>query len=271
MMKIPTLVCLLFLRCGFSQEGQTTHFYFVRHGETHRNQQGERISGQEDGPIAQLNDTGRMQADMVGKQLAEQLADQILWIYTSPLGRALETATIIAGYFPKATLTKEPRLMEYNHGRYDTIRFQLRNQLCLAKYEEIERQGIPLDRFYKWKLRWSDLIEYNPNLTETPLEGTPENALEVFERVTHVIEELSEKHQGQKILLVTHAGIIKTMIIEAENRDKEGPLPMYFESAPSTSHLPSNCSVTHFEKKENTPLLLIKNKNTDTETVSKKQ
>lgn len=268
-MKTPLLIGLLFLHVGFSQESRSTHFYFVRHGQTYRNQQGERISGQEDGWIAQLTDAGRMQADLLGKQLSEQFSEQISWIYTSPLGRARETATIIAGYFPKAILIQEPRFMEYNHGKYDTIRFQLRNQLCLAKYEEIERQGIPLDRFYKWKLRWSDLIEYDSSLTETPHEGIPENAMEVFNRVNEAIEGLSQKHPGEKILVVSHAGVIKTLVTEAANRDKEEPLPMYFETPPGVPILPSNCSVTHFEKRENLPLLLINNESTHTETASK--
>ncbi len=239
---------------------QPTKLYFVRHGETHRNKVGEKISGQEDGPAAQLNETGRKQADQLGKKLAELYSGKIAVIYTSPLGRSRETAQIIAGYFSNIDIVEDPRLMEFNHGKYDTMDFKLRNQICQMQYEAIEEEtaktGEILDRFFKWRLRLSDLIAYDSKMTEIPLEGIPETALEVLARVNLVLQEITHSYPGKIVLLVTHAGIIKTIGIEAESRQRADtkPIPMYFEATPGFTVLPGNCSITYFEKTPNTPL-----------------
>ncbi|MBL3700666.1 histidine phosphatase family protein [Leucobacter luti] len=66
----------------------------VRHGETDWNRAG-RIQGRTEVP---LNDTGRAQAAATARALAEATADPGGWrgIRASPLGRAIETARIIA-------------------------------------------------------------------------------------------------------------------------------------------------------------------------------
>ena len=66
-----------------------TRFFLVRHGETEWNRI-HRIQGSSDIP---LNDTGRAQALNVGGVLSRHRFDLIV---SSPLSRAMETATIIA-------------------------------------------------------------------------------------------------------------------------------------------------------------------------------
>ena len=74
----------------------------VRHGETDWNRQ-RRIQGTSDIP---LNETGRGQAAVTGRALAAHARTGGAWhgIVASPLGRAMETAQIIA----TATRAKKP-------------------------------------------------------------------------------------------------------------------------------------------------------------------
>jgi uncharacterized phosphatase len=67
-----------------------TLLYLVRHGETDWNRQ-RRIQGSTDIP---LNATGRDQAARTARLLGRRSWDAIL---TSPLSRAVETASIISG------------------------------------------------------------------------------------------------------------------------------------------------------------------------------
>lgn len=238
----------------YAENQKKTLVLGVRHGETHRNKVGERISGQENGAAAQLNETGREQADNVGRELAKRYpVEKIAAIYTSTLQRCQDTASIIGSHFPEVPVYSDPRLMEFNHGKYDTYPFKLRNQTCAEKYQQIEqdagKEGVVLDPYFKWKLRFTDLIELKPGMTETPKEGEPENALEVLGRVQEVIKDIQKKHPGKIVIVVSHAGVIKTLGIESIWREKafSTPRPMYFEATPSFNLLPSNCSVTHFE------------------------
>jgi len=64
-------------------------FFFLRHGQTDWNAQG-RIQGHTNTP---LNDTGRAQARAAAGLLADRTIARII---SSPLDRALKTATIVA-------------------------------------------------------------------------------------------------------------------------------------------------------------------------------
>ena len=66
----------------------TTRLYFVRHGATPRTAEN-RFSG---AAGVDLSDEGRRQAGLLAQRLAN---DDLCAAYTSPLSRALETATIL--------------------------------------------------------------------------------------------------------------------------------------------------------------------------------
>ena len=72
--------------------------YLVRHGESEWNRIG-RIQGRLESP---LTGTGRAQAAALGRMLREVLPDPGIDIVASPLERAFETATIIAGELGRA-------------------------------------------------------------------------------------------------------------------------------------------------------------------------
>lgn len=88
--------------------------YFVRHGESEANVK--KIASGSEFDVA-ITDKGRMQAKQAGEELKSK---NIQLIISSPLSRAIETATIIAetiGYNPKKILTS-PYFVERNFGIY---------------------------------------------------------------------------------------------------------------------------------------------------------
>ncbi len=92
--------------------------YLVRHGQTEMNLQG-RIQGQGDAPLIEA---GKSLAAKIGRKLAEEIGSANALIFTSPLGRATQTAEIIAEFLPReAPVTEDARLAEVNLGEWDGL------------------------------------------------------------------------------------------------------------------------------------------------------
>lgn len=90
--------------------------YFVRHGETEWNLQG-RYQGQMDSP---LTSRGERAVALVGEMLSQELVGRAepIKTYVSPLGRAQQTAAILAKN-NKMIFIKEDRLREVSLGALD--------------------------------------------------------------------------------------------------------------------------------------------------------
>jgi probable phosphoglycerate mutase len=90
-------------------------FYLARHGETEWNAAG-RYQGAKDSP---LTARGRAQALQTGRKLAATCTAALpLRAYVSPLGRARETADLIAKSVP-LEIHVEPRIAEISAGVWD--------------------------------------------------------------------------------------------------------------------------------------------------------
>lgn len=153
--------------------------YLVRHGETDWNR-ARRIQGSTDIP---LNDTGREQAATTGRLLARRRWDAI---YSSPLSRAAETASIIAG-----EVGLEPPV--------------LIDELVERNYGEAEGLADP------------ELARRFPGDTPVPGRETRE---EVAARVLPALVELAERHPDEAIVVVAHGGVIRSVlgVIDPEGR-----------------------------------------------------
>lgn len=92
--------------------------YLLRHGQTQFNAE-KRLQGHCN---SALTEKGKQQATAVGCSLAKEIEDTSGWvIYSSPLGRTMETATIVAkqlGMDPN-DIHQDARLMEYNLGDWE--------------------------------------------------------------------------------------------------------------------------------------------------------
>lgn len=161
----------------------TTELYLVRHGETDWNRQ-RRIQGSTDIP---LNDAGREQARETGRALGRRPFDGI---FSSPLGRALETARIIAGEVGLPDPAVIDALVERNYGEAEGMGF-----------DEIER-------------RW-------PDRTAVPGQESRE---QVVERVLPALRDLARAHPGRSLIVVSHGGAIRSVLAAADPDGAHGTI-----------------------------------------------
>jgi probable phosphoglycerate mutase len=148
-----------------------TELILVRHGETDWNFS-KRIQGSTDVP---LNDTGRAQAAATADRLADETWHAVV---TSPLGRARETARIIAGRLGLGEPQVDERLVERAYG---------------------EAEGMDA----------AVLAERFPGM-----EGVPglERRSDVTRRVLPALESIALEHPGERVLIVAHGGVIGSLV-----------------------------------------------------------
>ncbi len=182
----------------------TTRFCIVRHGETAWNAE-QRVQGQLDIP---LNATGRWQAQALGAALAGTQFDAVV---CSDLLRAVETAQLTQtnggeaensqstalrlrsgsavlsrhyAPFPTGEIKTNVNLRERHYGKFQGLKYVDAQQQFPADFAaHLERH---LDFAY----------------------GSGES-LQVFAlRASEVMNTLAEQHQNQRVLVVTHGGVL---------------------------------------------------------------
>jgi len=159
-----------------------TRLYLVRHGETEWNKVS-KIQGRTD---IELSDEGIKQA----KQLAKRLTgEDINFIYSSSLKRALRTAEIIADY-----------------KRCGIIKSENYHEICLGPWEGMTINEIQERYREHFRAYREDPANFN-------LPGA-ETFLNLTERTYNSIIKIVSKHKGKNILLVSHGTAIKAAIIK---------------------------------------------------------
>ena len=175
-----------------------TRFLLVRHGETDWNRE-KRIQGHTDVP---LNDTGIEQATAVANYIAGYERD-VAAIYSSDLQRARVTAETIARKYNLA-VSADACLREGYMGQAQG--------LLVAEYEErfgATRKTLDeshTDIFVRW------------NYSEVP-DSEPRNS--VLKRVHGHMAKIAQIHENKTVVLVTHAGVIRTLILASIAHDRE--------------------------------------------------
>ncbi len=178
-----------------------THIFLMRHALTVWNLAG-RIQGHHDTPLAP---DGERQIAAWRTALDGWVLDRF---YCSDLGRARTTADWL-NQSHRLPLSEEPRLREQDWGRW-TGRIQRR-----LKQEEPEAYTRQTSR--GWQFR--------------PPGG--ESQLEVLERALAALRDIIARHPGERILVVTHEGVLKCLVYHLAIRDGCGQKPV----APAPYHL----------------------------------
>jgi probable phosphoglycerate mutase len=172
-------------------------FIVIRHGETAWNAQG-RIQGHLDSP---LNEEGLAQALLVGERVGAEPFDHL---YCSDLGRALQTAQPIADRTGKQPSVTD-RLRERSLGIFQG----LTGAECERAHPEHYR------RFH----------------ARDPDHAMPggESIRELYRRVSSFFEELATRHAGQRVVAVTHGGVLDALYRHVTSTPLERPrdFPIY--------------------------------------------
>ena len=142
-----------------------------------------RIQGSSDIP---LNGTGRAQADATGRALAGGRFDAV---FASPLSRALDTARIIAEHLGLGEPGTLPAVAERQYG---------------------EAEG----------LTGAEILERWPEGTPVPGRETRE---EVVKRALPALVELGGAHPGQNLIVVSHGGVISSLVRHVTDHALPGP------------------------------------------------
>ena len=158
----------------------TTRFGLIRHAETIWNRQ-KRIQGQSD---SALTAKGKKDADHWGRQLSRYAWNCIL---VSDTGRAVETASRINRHL-HVPLERDPRLREQDWGRWTGC--------LITQVEKEASQKLPGWQMQGWKF--------------CPPDG--EDRRSILKRSKRALQVSAEKWPGACILVVTHEGVIKSLI-----------------------------------------------------------
>ena len=158
-----------------------TRIYLVRHGETVWNRD-RRLQGILD---VGLNEVGIRQ----GRRIAKRFSS--LWtlkVYTSPLRRALHTATLLQSHVRDCPVIVEPRLREIDHGAWTSLTM---DRITRDFPEEFER----------WQLR-PDRVR--------PRGG--ESLQEAYSRASGFLHDFTKTSTGSDVLIVCH-GVINALLV----------------------------------------------------------
>ena len=161
--------------------------YLIRHGQTDWNAQ-RRFQGSQDIP---LNETGRLQAKEAANNLASTPFEAI---YSSQLIRAKETAEIIRG------------------SRSQEI--QIEEDLREGTFGSLEGEC------YGANSPWDDLshLSYEERLHHKWV-NDQETAHQLIERVVPCLLKIASTHEDHKVLVVTHGGVMRTLLAVLEKKD----------------------------------------------------
>ncbi|GCF06913.1 histidine phosphatase family protein [Dictyobacter arantiisoli] len=171
-----------------------TTLYITRHGQTEWNVE-RRIQGYTDSP---LTATGKLQASWLGAALEDT---EFTTIYASSSGRTQQTAEIIRGTRQLPIIASDD-LREIGLGSWEG---RLTEEIQLEDPEEYQA------------------YRDTPHLYQARHGG--ETFDQIRQRVVTKIHEIVTHHEGQNILVVTHAVAIKALMNDLEER----PLARFWE------------------------------------------
>ncbi len=157
-----------------------TRIFLIRHGATILSAE-DRFAGATDVP---LSDEGRQQASRLAKRLGDL---PVAAVYASPLGRALETANILAAPH-RLEVQRREGLREISHGHWE--------QMTRREVEE---------KFPAEAASW----EEDP-YTFAPEGG--ESGLAVTARALPALIEIVRRHAGSPVIVVSHKATIRLLL-----------------------------------------------------------
>jgi broad specificity phosphatase PhoE len=175
--------------------------FLVRHAEALANPD-LRYLGSRDDPLTEL---GQWQALQLARAFA---AFKLAAVYTSPLTRALQTATQLARMHHLSPIS-DPRLVEGAMGTWEGLR----------RAEILQRSPEDMAQHQRW--------EADPSV------GPPggESIADVQTRVLACVRDLVQRHAGASVVVVSHVGPIKALLCAAMDVPLTAARRMFLDSA----------------------------------------
>ncbi len=187
----------------------TTSVTLIRHGETEWNLSG-RWQGHADSP---LSERGVAQAEALGKRMK---SDDFDFFYSSDLGRAMHTSRLVGGPSGWEVIPRED-LRERDLGVLEAL-----------TTEEMLESEAEIYRSFR-----NDGPEYVP--------PGGESFKQFCDRCSKAVEAIALAHEGAKIGIVTHGGVLGALFRYVLN------VPLEKER----NFVLLNCSLNRIEKKDN--------------------
>ena len=159
----------------------------LRHGKTVWNEE-KRIQGRRDSP---LSENGKKQVHQWGEFLSKVAVDRVI---SSDLGRVKETVSILQQYIETVPVEYNPAFREQSWGEWEEKTFTWLQKNKAAELAAQVASG--------WDFR--------------PPGG--ESRREVLQRALPAVENLVERFPGERILLVSHEGIVKCLLYHLTGR-----------------------------------------------------
>ncbi|XP_058228452.1 phosphoglycerate mutase-like protein 4 isoform X2 [Rhododendron vialii] len=165
----------------------------IRHGETEWNA-AKRMQGHLD---IELNDVGRKQAAAVAHRLSK--GPKIAVVYSSDLKRALDTAETIASSCGGLQVIKDLDLRERHLGDLQGLVYHEASKICPKAYGAL-----------------------SSHRTNQQIPGGGESLDQLYDRCTSALERIGSKHIGERVVVVTHGGVIKSLFERASPSGQAG-------------------------------------------------
>ncbi len=162
---------------------QITSFFLIRHGHTEPVEHGRLYND----PAVELTAKGINQAHKIADWLTKQDAECLL---SSKAIRVVSTAKIVSELI-KLDTELVPDLNEWDVGAWEG-----------SSYLEIKKTKP--DEYFHW--------------VEDPIENKPpdgESIRDLYNRSVLVLDKMIESHPGKKIALISHAGVIRSILAHA--------------------------------------------------------
>ncbi len=168
-----------------SLDEKTARLFLLRHGEVEEAYQGIYYGGQGD---PGLSPEGLRQMERAAKLLGGQ---EVIRLYSSGLRRSHQGALLLAERLGlQGKVVKLDGLREIHFGRWQGLRF-----------EEVA-QKFPED----WEARFQDIVNFRIPGGET--------LAELSDRARGTVRELVERHRGEAVAVVAHAGPIRAILCD---------------------------------------------------------
>ncbi|MGF2531626.1 histidine phosphatase family protein, partial [Ralstonia pseudosolanacearum] len=167
----------------------------VRHGETTWNAAGI-IQGELE---SDLNEVGWKQAQAIAERLSKELKPAA--IYSSNLKRAKDTAEMIAHKWHISEVIVVPELKERHVGRLQG--------LVWGEIQEKEPEA-----YHAFFSSQNDL--------EIP--GGGESFNQLCERSVAALEEIASRHKGERVIVVTHGGVLRAIYMSVTGEASAGKI-----------------------------------------------